>query len=306
MATGRGLRKCDPDGIDGQRQIFGNILGLDATGSVSLGNDRGVFANSEGNTIGSTTPASRNVISGNQLEGVNLAAGNSSVAGNLIGTDAAGTAPLPNGTGVFAQTMSSSIGSLPSAGRNVISGNRVTGISVSDAASTKIFGNFIGADISGAKNLGNGQTGIVINSSVDTTIGGAAAGAGNVIAFNGAAPGSPVTGGVVVLGGTGHAILGNSIFSNSGLGIDLGASGVTANDSGDADSGPNNLQNTPEFNSASISNGSLTLSYSVLSALANATYPLRGWEFFKTDSDGQEGQIFLQASIIMRPASRGK
>jgi hypothetical protein len=51
-------------------------------------------------------------------------------------------------------------------------------------------------------------------------------------------------------GTTNNSIRGNSIFSNSALGIDLvGASDVypyvTPNDSGDADTGPNNLQNFP-------------------------------------------------------------
>lgn len=272
-------------------QIFGNILGLDATGTIALGNDRGVFANSEGNTIGSTTQASRNIISGNTAEGIRLEAGFNTVQGNLIGTNLLGTGALANGTGVFAQTMSNSIGSLAPAGRNVISSNRVAGINVSDADGTKILGNFIGADISGTKNLGNGQTGIVVDTSVNTSIGGTMAGAGNVIAFNGGFP-PPAMAGVLVLGGNGHSVLGNSIFSNSGLGIELAPNGVTANDTGDADTGPNKLQNNPEFSSATISNGSLTLSYSVLSALANATYPLR-LEFFRTDSDGEEGEAFL-------------
>ena len=48
-----------------------------------------------------------------------------------------------------------------------------------------------------------------------------------------------------VAGGTGHAIVGNSIFSNGELGINLGPFAVTANDAGDGDTGANNLQNYP-------------------------------------------------------------
>jgi hypothetical protein len=65
---------------------------------------------------------------------------------------------------------------------------------------------------------------------------------GNVIRNNDAE-------GVAVITGTGNAILTNLIYDNVGLGIDLAPSGVTPNDPGDADTGPNNLQNYPEIDS---------------------------------------------------------
>jgi len=49
---------------------------------------------------------------------------------------------------------------------------------------------------------------------VNNRIGGTAAGEGNTIAFSRSS-------GLQVTGGKGLAILGNSIFSNNGLGIDL-------------------------------------------------------------------------------------
>src|SRR3989304_931963 len=64
---------------------------------------------------------------------------------------------------------------------------------------------------------------------------------GNTIAFNGAD-------GVWIRDAAtgGNRVLRNAIYSNGGLGIDLELNGVTANDGpGDADAGPNGLQNYP-------------------------------------------------------------
>ena len=49
---------------------------------------------------------------------------------------------------------------------------------------------------------------------------------------------------------TGVSILSNIIYSNGGLGIDLGGDGVTPNDPGDDDTGPNQLQNFPRIMSS--------------------------------------------------------
>ncbi len=113
--------------------------------------------------------------------------------------------------------------------------------------------------------------------------------AGNVIAGNGGS-GISITGS----GSTGNRISTNSIVGNTALGIDLGGDGVTANDSGDADTGPNNLQNFPEISTAITVGGKLLIDYDVPSATANSTYPIRV-EFFQTDADGQQGPTFLGA-----------
>jgi uncharacterized repeat protein (TIGR01451 family) len=56
--------------------------------------------------------------------------------------------------------------------------------------------------------------------------------------------------GIEVVSGSGVNISGGRFFANGGLGIDLNADGVTANDVGDTDTGPNDLQNFPVLNSA--------------------------------------------------------
>ncbi|MEO1367712.1 MAG: hypothetical protein AAFX50_11090, partial [Acidobacteriota bacterium] len=97
----------------------------------------------------------------------------------------------------------------------------------------------------------------------------------------------------------GHTIRGNSIFSNTGLGIDLatpaGADGATANDSGDGDTGANLFQNWPQLLDATAIDGVLTTSFKVDSAIESSAYPLTV-DFYLADGDGEEGAIYLESA----------
>jgi len=75
----------------------------------------------------------------------------------------------------------------------------------------------------------------------------------------------------------GTSLSANSIFTNSGLGIDLGNDGVSPNDSGDTDTGPNNLQNFPVLTSATFDNGNINIQ-GVLNSSPNASFSI---EFFQ-------------------------
>ena len=79
-------------------------------------------------------------------------------------------------------------------------------------------------------------------------------------------------------GGVGNTITQNSINGNQGLGIDLDrdGDGITPNDPGDADTGPNDLQNFPVLSSASADGASLDVAYS-LDSKPNTAYTI---EFF--------------------------
>ena len=74
--------------------VDGNNIGTDAVGGTPLGNwQSGIFiqAGASFNVIGGPNPANRNVISGNNVNGVHIDSSNSNVVeGNYIGTDANG------------------------------------------------------------------------------------------------------------------------------------------------------------------------------------------------------------------------
>src|SRR5207244_8681457 len=98
-----------------------------------------------------------------------------------------------------------------SAATNISSGNTSFGVQIQDAGTNNnvIAGNFIGQDASGG-GLGNNNAGVS-----------------------------------VLTGAVGNSIRGNSFQANTGLAIDLNADGVTKNDSGDTDTGGNDLLNFP-------------------------------------------------------------
>jgi hypothetical protein len=91
---------------------------------------------------------------------------------------------------------------------------------------------------------------------------------------------------------TGNAVLRNAIYSNVGLGIDLGPNGVTPNDPGDADTGPNNLQNFPVLTAATR-----TATLAVTGTLNSTAATAFRVEFFANDaldpSGHGEGQRYL-------------
>ena len=163
--------------------VAGNIIGLAADGSTVRGNDSGgvfVGGGSSNNTVGGTTAAARNVISGNNADGIEITSAGTSgnvVEGNYIGTNAAGTAALGNasyGVLVHNGANSTTIGGFtatPGTGAgNVISGNQ-TGISIQDTTtdSVTIQGNLIGTNAAGTAAIGNAAAGILINGNNNST-----------------------------------------------------------------------------------------------------------------------------------------
>ncbi len=173
--------------------VAGNYIGTDISGQYSLGNlSVGVImeVQASNNVIGGTTPAERNVISGNVETGVSISdpgSTHNAVIGNWIGTDASGTGALGNNHGIHLNHCGfNRIGGTQVGEGNVISGNRGPGIALAGFEYTDnlILGNMIGVTPDGAQPLGNG-TGIALHVNTRRTfIGGATAGERNLIADN--------------------------------------------------------------------------------------------------------------------------
>ena len=206
------------------------------------------------------------------------------------------------GTGVNGVTFAS--GSDGSAVR-YLAINRFNGAGVylNGSNSSIVQSNYIGVNPAGIAAYGNSGGGVRLDAANNNLIGGSTTTLGNTIANNTGA------GVAVRTTSTGNAIIGNSIYSNaSGLGIDLGTTGVTANDSGDTDTGANELLNFPEVQTNSFgTNGTKVVTYDFDLDVPAGDYRL---EFFVNDardpSDYGEGQTFIGYKNITHDGSGSK
>jgi CSLREA domain-containing protein len=256
--------------------VQGNYIGVSADGTSALQPGTPVYAidpsfqgPSSGTLIGGTAPGAGNVIYGaayaiHMRFGVDAAV----IQGNYIGTDATGSHALgAGGYGIMIiGAKNTTIGGVGAG--NVISGygDAITTYNGENEPGTVIQGNLIGTDSTGTHAIPNSGSGIRIGSpgvdlgltATQSMVGGLNPGEGNTIAYN-CGPGVRFEN---VATFTRWPILGNSIHSNNGLGIALQAFTdlPTPNDSGDADTGPNNLQNYPVITSAPVSSGSVSIS----------------------------------------------
>jgi streptogramin lyase len=305
-----------------QNVIAGNYIGTDVSGTKALGNGGvGVFfANgTQSNRVGTNgdgvnDAAERNVIDANAFQGVALDGSGTDlnvVAGNHIGVDATGNNALGNGNNgvwILQGAQSNRIGTNGSdpnaAGEgNRIGGNAYAGVAITDPGTNQnlVAGNSIGADPTGTRALGNGGNGVYLgNAAQHNQIGGSAPALSNTIAFNqqnGVVLVNPTTGTT-----SGNSIRGNAIFGNVQLGIDLGWDGVTFNDLGDADTGPNNLQNYPTLTAGTP--GSSTAVSGTLNSLANTTFTLDFYASPQPDARGfGQGQRYLGSTTVHTDAT---
>ena len=302
--------------------IQGNYVGLNAAGTAAIPNTEDGIDPSSFDTVGGTDPGAGNVISGNGRFGMFFQGSDIVVQGNLIGTDATGSAVLGNISGgiLMSNTTNNLIGGPIAAARNVISGSAGFGIeiAVNFAHDNVVQGNYIGTDATGSVAFGNGDGILIIGSS--NTIGGRRPGQatssrataatastpvdyvgigpaannlvqGNYIGTNAVGTGALATASVgVFIGQPGYgaprnrsadpaiapASAATSSLLQRGAGVAVvdaqhrkldprefnllqrrprrltSATMVTLNDTGDPDTGPNNLQNFPVLTPAAV------------------------------------------------------
>lgn len=328
----------------GSAVVRRNFIGTDKSGTADLGNTQdGVrIVDSPGSTIGGANLASRNVISGNDANGVAVVqsvnptsaastANSNVISANFIGVDVTGntstavggfpTSAVGNsGSGVLVNAAGNTVGGNRTTSAsssecnnrcNVISGNRANGVSVSSsfASANIVTGNNIGVGLNNTSVIGNRDNGVQIsNLALGNTIGGTTTTPGacnnvcNMIANNGAADANSARAGVYVdiTGGAGNSIRGNSIFMNTGIGIDISNVGATGNDSLDPDTGANNRQNFPILNSAN-NDGNIS---GTLNSTPNTNFVI---DFFRNASPDtmstSEGRTFVGSAPVITDGS---
>jgi hypothetical protein len=274
--------------------VQGNFIGLNAAGNAAIPN---TFAGIYVLNGASSNSILNNVISGNLQYGAYISdpgTGNNVVLGNFIGPDVTGTKAIGDGgfgIGIWNGASGNFIGGTGAGTGNLISGNPgfSYGIALGGVSGNVVQGNFIGTDVTGTNALANGFANVALwGGSTGNLVGGVGPGAGNVIAFAGEA-------GLVLYddGTTNNPIRGNSIFSNGFLGINFNNLGVIPNDPGDADTGPNNLQNYPVITNA-FGSAADTIVQGSLNSIAGQFFWIDVYCNSSPDPSGYgQGQVYL-------------
>jgi len=214
--------------VDGVNQTF-DCFQIDSAGNAIRGlHIQGCLTavvlgrSAQNNIIGGAEEGEGNVISAND-QGVLLAAegtNSNQVIGNLIGTDGSGTKPNGNRIGVMIRSgaRDNVIGGSNTGERNIISGQRAVGVTIS-GSDNLVIGNYIGTDITGTVSISNRMEGIWITDGAQgNVVGGTSPGEGNVISGNAlfgvsitgsGTSGNVVKGNYIGVDATGAAALGN-------------------------------------------------------------------------------------------------
>ncbi len=244
--TGIGV---DFTGTSSNNGVQGNLIGTNASGKTAVDNVYGIYFGTlgapasadsiTGITIGGTITGMvtgsgsstsgnatisgvENLISGNGI-GIAGTVANSTIAGNLIGTDISGNSSIGNSYGIFLAANNTTIGGTISVARNVIAASGKigmgggTGLDLTGVNDT-VQGNFVGVGANGNTPLPN-AVGMSLHLN-GSTIGGTAPGSGNVVSGN--------TGSGIILDfNGGNSVQGNAIGSPAGGPLGNGGNGIS-------------------------------------------------------------------------------
>jgi parallel beta-helix repeat protein len=282
------------------------LVGNLASDNTSNGID--IFNSNDNTLIG-------NMCNGNQGIGISIGLANdNTVAGNtaLNNTEGIGIWSSSNNT-LTGNTASNGGSGIKVDGcttstltNNIASSNEQEGIWIANSTDSVLTGNTVLANntsldstrggirigdacnnttLTGNAVEGNGNDGVQIHNSSGSIL------TDNTITFNSGV-------GVSISGlGTGNTVNSNIIFGNTGLGIDLEDNGITLNDVGDEDSGPNNKQNFPEITDVMFSAGTTTI-VGTLNSAAEASYSIDVYSNTLGDPSGHgEGESYLGATV---------
>lgn len=163
--------------------IKGNFIGTDGGGLKDFGNEKaGIVVWGIETEIGGDKLSDRNIISGNDEEGILVYSSVSFIENNFIGLNVTGDSALAN----THDGIKLAKGNFNDIINNTISGNGGDGIEIDELSSAStIKGNLIGVDSTGTKALGNLENGILAINANEVTIGDDKEEERNIISNNG-------------------------------------------------------------------------------------------------------------------------
>lgn len=245
------------DGIilnnNGGNTVQGNYVGTNSSGTDDFGNGAsGIGVATPNNTIGGTTGAQRNIVSGNAGTGIAVTGSGASgnvISGNFVGTDASGSYAVANSAdgilitnapnNTIGGTTGVTVGGNCTGACNLTSGNHANGIGIwqSSASGNTVVGNYAGTDITGKNALPNGDIGFEAQDAPNNTIGGTTPQTRNIFSGNLGAgvslTGSAATGNVVEGNYIGPDVTGQTGMGNHKMGVNIGSpDGGSSNASG--------------------------------------------------------------------------
>lgn len=288
-ATGTGLGMLE---LGPNSRAEGNWVGVNGAGTGIAGSvTGGALIRCRGCSLGGESVAQRNLIGANTtiagLAAIEISGSAAQVLGNLVGLRSNGLTRL--GIPVAAASLETASTGIRILGNNaVVRNNSIAGYQLGlrvNADDLQLTDNRIGVADNDTNAAGHSGPGLWLDSGIAARV------ERNHIGNNQAA-------GIVVSSAIEAALVDNRLRDNTGLAVDLGNDGISANDPGDGDSGPNALQNHPVLSEALRDDSGVQVHY-VLDSLPDAAFRLRYCLLNAIDPSGH-GECDSPADSLMQ------